>query len=58
MSIFSGHRPAAEVPERYKKPLAWALLVLLISASFAIGYLIGRGDTATPIVIESKANIE
>lgn len=40
------------VREDLKEPLAWAALILALAASFAAGYLLGRDDTPTPIIIE------
>lgn len=53
MSIFFRGKKIP-VREYLKKPLAWAVLVLALSASFAAGYLLGRDDSPTPIVIETR----
>jgi hypothetical protein len=41
--------------EDLKKPLTWAVLVLALAACFSLGFLLGREDTPTPIIIETSA---
>lgn len=50
--FFQGKK--VQVREDLKKPLAWAVLILALAASFAAGYLLGRDDSPTPIIIEAE----
>ncbi|MFH0806144.1 MAG: hypothetical protein V1885_00195 [Candidatus Brennerbacteria bacterium] len=53
MSIFS-HRGGVPIADRWKIPLAWAVLTLLLFASFAVGYFLGQENSIPPIIIETR----
>lgn len=52
MSTFTREQTKS-IPAHWKRPLAWAILILALAASAGVGYLAGRAEVPTPITVET-----